>query len=231
MSKFSIEEAIGFGWSTVKKSWTTLIPAVIGLYFVSSLINKLISRGGTNALYTDGGFQVQNILSNLSGSLLTTIVSVIFSALVFKVCLQYVDGKATDFSTLFDGITPELLVKIIFASILFNIGLGIGLVLLVIPGIYFALRYSMVTYVIIDKNAGIKEAFDESARLTEGVKIQLIIFGISCLLVCLLGLIALFVGLFVAIPVVSVAAAHVYRQLTKTVGKAPKMKVPGASAA
>jgi uncharacterized membrane protein len=219
MSKFSIEEAIGFGWSTVKKSWTTLIPAVIGLYFVSSLINKLISRGGTNALYTDGGFQVQNILSNLSGSLLTTIVSVIFSALVFKVCLQYVDGKATDFSTLFDGITPELLVKIIFASILFNIGLGIGLVLLVIPGIYFALRYSMVTYVIIDKNAGIKEAFDESARLTEGVKIQLIIFGISCLLVCLLG------------PVVSVAAAHVYRQLTKTVGKAPKMKVPGASAA
>jgi uncharacterized membrane protein len=225
MAKFSIEEAIGFGWKTVKEHWTTLIPVVVGLFLINGLISLLLRHAHSNDFSFESGFR--SLLSLASGNILSTVVAVIFSAIIVRVCLQYVDGNAKDVSSLFKGITPELIVKVIFASILLNIIVGIGFILLIIPGIYLALRYSQVTYVLIDKpETGIMEAFGESARLTDGAKWTLIGFAVVAVIVAFLGFVVVLVGALVSLPVVSVAAAHVYRQLTKSTGAKVEVAEP-----
>lgn len=221
MAKFSIEEALGFGWKTVKEHWPTLVPITVILFVANAVVSALIAhnRGDAAALGLTS-FDAHSLVSSLAGNLLGTVVSVIFAAIITRVCLHYVDGTASDFASLFKGMTPELLVKIIFASILLNILIGIGFILLIIPGIYFALRYCLVTYVLVDKNVGIMEAFDESSRLTQGVKWQLLLFGIVLGCVALAGFIVFIVGIIVALPIVMVAVTHAYRQLTKSQGVA-----------
>ncbi|HSI20745.1 MAG TPA: DUF975 family protein [Verrucomicrobiae bacterium] len=234
MAKFSIEEAIGFGWKTVKDHWMTLVPVIVVLSVVSMVISKVVEgdkAGELERSFSAMSFNPTEMLSAMSANLLSSIVSVIIAALLMRVCLQYVDGKATDFSSLFRGITPELLVKVIAASIIINILVAIGFVLLFVPGVYLALRFSQALYVMIDRNLGIMESIKESGRLTQGVKWQLILFGIVCGLVVLVGLIALVVGLIVAIPVVAVASAHVYRQLTRTVDEVAPAAAPVAAPA
>lgn len=229
MAKFSTEEAYSFGWKTIKEHWTTLIPVTMGLFVASGLVSALI-RGRQSSLIISDGNVLRSLIGILAGNILSVTVGVIFSAIVIRVCLQYVDGKATDFGSLFKGITPELLLKVILASVLLNIIIGLGFIALIIPGIYLALRYSLVTYVLMDRNTGIAEAFGESGRLTDGVKLQLLIFAIISGAVALLGLVALAVGLVVALPLIAVAFTHVYRQLTKSVGEKPAVEAAPAAA-
>lgn len=213
---FSIEEAVGYAWKTVKQHWMTLIPVMLGLALIGQIVQAIVRPDeNPNKLADWMHWDWNAFVSNMAGNLLVTTVSVILGAIAIKVALQYVDGKVSDFSSLFRGITPELLVKVIAASLLLNIVVVVGLLLLVIPGIYLFLRYSQAVYVLVDRDTGILEAFKESAELMEGAKLQYILFGIVCTLLIILGIVALLVGVIVALPVVYVAAAHVYRQLSK----------------
>ena len=51
------------------------------------------------------------------------------------------------------------------ASILYILGITIGFIILIIPGIYFLVGWFYVPYLILDKNASVGEAFTESMRL------------------------------------------------------------------
>lgn len=58
--------------------------------------------------------------------------------------------------------------KILIATIIFFFVLFIGLILFVIPGIVWAVRSGPVFYLIVDKNAGVIEAFQKSFLITKG---------------------------------------------------------------
>jgi uncharacterized membrane protein len=226
MPKFSIEEAVGFGWKTVKEHWTTLIPVTILVGGVGSILSGMLNGDGEGMWMMDSpsdftSFNLMEYVSFASENILGTVLSTIATGILIFVSLKYVNNKAKDFASLFQGLTPELIVKLIGASILYNLAVMLGLILLIIPGIYLALRFSMASYIIADTNAGIMDAFRESSRLTEGVKWNLILAFIVMGLIMLLGVLALFVGLIVAVPVVLIATTHIYVQLKKSAGKAP----------
>ena len=61
----------------------------------------------------------------------------------------------------------------------------------------------------------------ESRRITRGHKWQLFGFLLMLVLINLLGLLAFVVGLFVSIPVSSLAFAHAYRLLSGKAGTHP----------
>jgi len=74
-----------------------------------------------------------------------------------------------------------------------------GLVLLIIPGIYLALKYQFYGYLIVDKGMGPIKALKESGRITDGAKKDLLIFWL--VLFCSIAVIALVLGIFIALPV------------------------------
>jgi len=60
-----------------------------------------------------------------------------------------------------------------------------------------------------------------SAKLTQGVKLSLFLFGIQLAVINMLGALCLFVGLFATIPTTGVAFAYIYRRLDKQLANIP----------
>ena len=105
--------------------------------------------------------------------------------------------------------------SIIIASILVGIMVGIGFVLLIIPGIVLAFLTWWTLQFVIDRNedaiTAIKSSFKAiSANAGPLFLLALALFGIN-----VLGLIACLVGLLVTIPVTIIASTYAYRITTR----------------
>jgi hypothetical protein len=163
----------------------------------------------------------------VGSAIINQIVGVFLNLGLIRVCLNLVSGKTADVSQLF-GEGSKLL-KAFLASILFGLAVAVGLVLLIVPGIYVALRYGQFLYAIVDKNLSIGDAFRYSGELTKDNVMSLFVYAILSILVVLAGLLVFCVGIFIAIPVVTLASAVVYRWLQygqKAVTDHPNTQTP-----
>lgn len=115
--------------------------------------------------------------------------------------------------TVSDLWAPAYFWSYLLASLVVGLMIVGGLILLIIPGIIFAIRYMFVPYLVIDRGLGFRKAMKESRRITYGHKWQLLgLLGVLGLF-NLVGLLALVVGLLVTIPVTALTVVHVYRIL------------------
>jgi uncharacterized membrane protein len=114
-----------------------------------------------------------------------------------------------------DLLKTEGLGSYFIASILFAIGLYIGLILCIVPGIIWAVVFHFFGYVCVE-NPGISpvDALKRSAEITKGQRGTLFGLLVVCLLINVLGAILCGVGLLVSIPVTFVASAYAYRTLS-----------------
>lgn len=204
MKKFSISEAIKFGWEVFKKKPWFLIGVILVIFFINSIPNTI-----TEQLRSDDyslilaliglAFWILNMLVSLGG---------------IKISLALTDGKKAEFADLFNGYS--LLINFILASILYALIVVFGMVLLIVPGIIFAIMFHFYSYLIVDKNMSPVDALKESKKLTSGSKWQLFLFGLVLLLLNVAGVLALLVGLLITVPVTMIAYAYVFRKLQGT---------------
>jgi uncharacterized membrane protein len=130
---------------------------------------------------------------------------------LFRMALKLVDGQPISTSDFLKGHGDFLV--FLLAWVLYTLVVGAGLLLLIVPGLMWAVRYGLYGFVVVDQHAEPVEALKRSAVLTEGVRWEVFAFGLAAIGVNILGAIALGVGLFVTIPLTAVAAAKVYRVL------------------
>ncbi|MFC4991983.1 DUF4339 domain-containing protein [Rubritalea tangerina] len=125
--------------------------------------------------------------------------------------LNLLRGREASPSQLFSQSASKL-IKVLLASILYGLIVGIGLIFLVIPGIYLGIRLMFYHTAIVDKDLGIIESLKYSLELTRSNTLS--IFGLCILniLIVIAGAIALLVGLIWAIPVtwLSILIAYCY---------------------
>jgi len=129
----------------------------------------------------------------------------------FRVALRVVDGRPVndpDLKKLLAGYVPFLLTHLLFALIVVG-----GLLLLVVPGIVWAVTYGFAPMLCAAEGCRPAEALRESRRLTRGHRQSLFLFGLLCLGVNLLGALAVGIGLFLTVPTTVTAAARVLRRL------------------
>ena len=87
--------------------------------------------------------------------------------------------------------------------------------LLIIPGIIKAYSYSMCFYILADHpDIGIREALNESKRITQGYKMDLFILDLSFLGWGILSVLTLGIGFFWLVPYMQVTIGNAYRRLT-----------------
>ncbi len=70
------------------------------------------------------------------------------------------------------------------------------------------------TFIVIDRELGPIEAMKESMRIARGHRWPLLGLIVLLALIVLVGVLALFVGLLVAMPVTTLAFVHAYRVLS-----------------
>jgi uncharacterized membrane protein len=103
----------------------------------------------------------------------------------------------------------------ITASILTLIICLIGLVFLIIPGIYLAIRLQFYKMVVVDnENMKGMDAIEESMKITEGNFWKLFTFTLIVVLINILGAIPLGLGLIITVPVSLLAYAELYKRLS-----------------
>lgn len=133
---------------------------------------------------------------------------------VIGIALKIYDRKKVQYGNLFDYI--HLIIPYIVASFIYGVIVLVGMILLVVPGIIWGIKYRYFVYYMVDKNKGPIDALKASAKITKGQKWNLFLLGLMLLGLNLLGACALLVGLFLTIPATMMAEAYVFRKLSGT---------------
>jgi uncharacterized membrane protein len=197
---FSKEEALRFGWGTLKAH----------LVFLMGLMLLIV---GLNALPELGRWQTLEAapLLALLWTLCGYLVQMATQMGLIRISLRLVDGRPPRYGELFGDLMTFW--RYVAGNLLFLLIIIGGLLLLVIPGIIWSIKYQFAPFLIVDRNFGIKEAFRESAGITSGVKWDLFLFFLMVMGINLLGLMAFVIGLFITLPATMVAYTFVYRKL------------------
>lgn len=206
--KFSIGEAIHFGWKTMKEN----LGFFIGLLIVWGL---LYTVPYAIAVMTMEANIFLGVILHIADIALTIVISMGF----VKITLRFCDNEKGRFSDLFSQY--RLFFNYLFALYLYIVILWSGALLLIVPGIIWGIKFCFCGYFVVDKGMGPTEALERSSVITRGVKWDLFVFFLALVGINLLGALALLVGLFATIPTTMVAAAFVYRRLLTQTEIAP----------
>ena len=115
------------------------------------------------------------------------------------VSARLMQGEATHFGDFFEGFTFSL--TLLLLGLATQVLVILGLVLLIVPGIYLMVGYIMAPWFILDRRVGFWEAMELSRRTVHQHWFHFFGLILMIILINLLGALALGVGLLVAIPV------------------------------
>jgi uncharacterized membrane protein len=134
--------------------------------------------------------------------------------------LLRVRGQPATLKDAFAGFTKAF-VQLLVADILLSLFYTLGLICLVLPGIYLVVAYSFTYVLAADKGLGFWEAMETSRRVATGQWWR--VFGLMLLGIpfALLGIAALGVGLLVTWPLITGAFVYAYEDLFNAKPAAP----------
>jgi hypothetical protein len=98
----------------------------------------------------------------------------------------------------------------VVANIVVSVIVGLGIVMLIVPGIIFACRLAFVPYLVVDRKMDVMDALRVSWDMTRGYGWHIFFMGFLAFWIAIGGLILLFVGIFVSIMWISTAFAAMY---------------------
>lgn len=195
---FSISEAVKYGFNFFKANLVTFIK----LGAVLIVINVL-SEMVTGAL--------KNNPLTIIWALISMVISLLVQIGIMKIILELYDGKPLNFSNLYSQ--SSLILRYLGASILYGLMVIAGLIFFIIPGIYLAIKFQFYSFLIVDKNMGIMDSFKKSEDMTQGVKMNLLLFSFALAGINILGAFVFLVGLIATIPTTVMATVYVYKKL------------------
>jgi membrane-anchored glycerophosphoryl diester phosphodiesterase (GDPDase) len=98
--------------------------------------------------------------------------------------------------------------------LIFTIAFIAGLVLLILPGFYIAIRLQFYYASIIEEDTGIISSLKRSWEITKGQETRLLILLLVEIALILLGLICFVIGIFITAPYVGMMNCYDFRKLT-----------------
>lgn len=205
---FSIGGALSKGWQLTKDNFGFLVSLFVILILVE------VGLGVVQGILKGGNHDLPLYLG-LVMTIVRVVVNIVTSMILVNGTLQVVDGKKPTLQTAFEGmLESKLMVQYFLATLIVGLLEAVGFILLIVPGIYFSLKYLFTTYALVDRRSSASEAMEISSKLTQGLKWQLFGFELVCLLVNLGGFLCFVIGMAVTVPLTTLAKVYVYRQLT-----------------
>jgi hypothetical protein len=197
---FTISESLSFGWDIMKQNLWFFIGILLVSWIVTGIPRSIAEQLGEDHAGIAVLFQIIYLFAQ-------TVISIG----LITITLTFQKGKKPEFGDLFRF--QGKFWRFFFATLLYGLLIVAGFILLIVPGVYWALKYQYVAYCVVDRNASIMDSFRQSAHITESVKWKLLGFGILLGLINILGLICLFIGIFAAAPTTMMAYVFVYKKL------------------
>jgi uncharacterized membrane protein len=129
----------------------------------------------------------------------------------FIVSAKLLQGQPPEFRDFFAGFRYFL--PLLLLSLIAGLFIGIGTLLLIIPGIYLAVAYLFASYLVVDRRLDFWPAMELSRRTINPRWFGFFAFVFLVALLNLLGAVALGVGLLVTIPLSFCAVTAAYAEI------------------
>jgi hypothetical protein len=179
-------EVIGSALQIYREQVSVLIPAAIVLFAIVA-IARLILTGGAAGLV----------------SLVALVLGTFYQGMVVELVGDVQDGRLdSSVGQLFRSVAPIVL-PLIGLSILLAIGVGIGFILIIVPGLFLLTIWSVAAPSLVIERKGVFAAFGRSRELVRGHGWQ--VFGV---ILVVIGL-SIVVGIIAAIVASSLGTVGV----------------------
>jgi hypothetical protein len=211
-----------------KDQFTLLVPAALVVFLPVALVGGLVYSGTPGPLE----FLVLIVLGAIAGFW--------FQGMVVEAARDILDGRRDHtVGTLMRSATP-VIGPLAIAGILAGLGVGIGLLALIVPGLYLLTIWAVIAPVIVIERSGAIDAFGRSREIVRGhgwqvfgviVVLFLLQFIVTAVIQAIANSVAdsfvtytvadLIVRLLIA-PLSALAAAVLYFELTGPAAPAPE---------
>lgn len=202
--------ALGHGWGTMKDHFWTFLWMIVAYYLVLGVGVGL--RFGV-------GMATNEVAASLVYFGWTLVV---VGPLGVGLAYAYLEG-ARGGSPGVDELTAGFphVVSLVGAGILTGLVVGLGLLLLILPGIYAGIRLFFTALLIVDRDMGAVEAMKASWNHTGGHVLGIFGLGLASVVILLGGALLLLVGIVPAAIWVGAATASYYHAVVDGGGAVP----------
>jgi len=200
----AIKESFSYGWEAFVRNLFFFL-SFFAIFLFPMLLLEVYSRG-----WNEGSLLYS--VAMLAGSLLR----IVSAMALLSLCLHIFDhGRASvdAFKHMLRRFVPYFIV-----TTLYGMMLGLGLMLLVVPGLYLGVIFQFAPFIVLDKSTGPIQALKESISLTEGIRWELFLFDVLVVLANLGGSLLFGLGVLITVPVTFLAITYVYRSLLDSSG-------------
>lgn len=170
-------------WELYKRHWNHLLPIAFIVYLLTALLTALLTGAA-------GAF----------GALLAGVISIVglfwVQGALVRATEDIRDGRADmSLGDTYNSVKPKL-GAITGAGLLAGLGIGLGLLLLIIPGLILLTLWVVIIPVIVLENAAAMESFGRSSALVKGYAMN--VFGVIVLTFLILIGVGIVLGLLLA---------------------------------
>ena len=193
---FSIQASLKYGWEKFRAHLEISLLTTLFILAIGTATGKGENHAGFFFL-----------------GLAMTVLMIIIRIGYTKIFLRITDGESPKFLEIFHEY--RLFWKYLGVSILYPLAVLGGLILLIVPGIFWAVRFSFSPIILVDTKVGPVVAMKESYAITKGNFWKILQFWLAIGALNILGFMAFGVGLLVSVPTSTFASIYVYRELSK----------------
>jgi hypothetical protein len=150
------------------------------------------------------------------------LASAFFNVGIVRLALQAARGEDPQFGVVFSGLDRVL--PMLGLNLVMGLGIVVGFILLVVPGVILSVAWSMAGYYMVDQNLGPIDALKASWEGTKGARAALALVFLAGMGILLVGMACCCIGMIAAIPLTTVLYAMTYLKLRGPTG--PQMLNP-----
>ena len=146
-------------------------------------------------------------------SFVLTCVQMFLAIGFIKIMLRLVQDEFVEVIDMFNNFGAFL--SYFVGTFIYYLAVGLGLLLLVLPGIFIAIRLQFYPYFILEENVSSFTAMQKSYYLTEGLTIELFLLGVAVIALNIAGIFLFGIGVIFTYPLTTMATAVVYKSLSE----------------
>ena len=211
------EVALSYGWRKTKSNF-----GFFAMFLIAIGVVQVFFLGLTGLLAWKAWYVAPIPL------LIDAVLAIFMGTAALSLSLKVNHDEKLRFTELWVGGSKA--VNFVIGSILYGIIVFVGSLLLIIPGIYLAIKYQFFAVCILEKDVSAVEGLKMSGRITKGSWGDCFWLVVEQGIACFLGMLALGIGLFWAVPTVLVAHGYAYRSISGELAPVTEAAQPMAGA-